>query len=84
MDSLKRRVRERDLKHNTDRQMRATERDVETKRICLECRRVPDALAMRMDWYQKNRDEWGYQKVPWPGVGDVCPACGGKLIEVSW
>lgn len=84
MTALSKLVRDRDLKHNTPRQLEVTARPTESKSICLACRRVPDVHAMRMDWYQKNRTDWGYQKKPWPGVGTKCPDCGGRLVEVSW
>lgn len=80
MSALNRLVAARDRLHNTARQLEVTARDTETKHICLVCRRVPDVMSLRMDWHEAHR---GNQK-PWPGVGSVCPACGGRLVSVSW
>lgn len=54
-----------------------------SRRICLDCRRVPDAIQLRNAWYATYTDPWAETTHPWPGVGSDCPYCGGRLIEVT-
>jgi hypothetical protein len=54
-----------------------------TRRICLDCRRTPDALQLRNAWYATFTDPWAETTHPWPGIGPDCPYCGGQLIEVT-
>jgi hypothetical protein len=80
MSALNRLVAEYDRRRNSPRQLEVTAREMETKRICLDCRRVPDEAAMRFAWHKAHR---GNQQ-PWPGLDNVCPFCSGKLVLVSW
>lgn len=54
MDTLKATVREYDRQRNTERQMRVTERPISHRRICKECRRLPDYAAYRAAWLKDN------------------------------
>lgn len=54
MTSLNRLVRERDLKHNSSRQLEVTERPRETKRICVLCRKIPVYAQYRAKWLAAN------------------------------
>lgn len=82
MSSLKKLVRDRDAKNNSARQLEVTARPTETKRICISCRRVPDALALKLAWNATYR--YATPRKPWPGVGDTCPTCGGRLESITW
>lgn len=82
MSSLNKLVRERDNRMNSARQLDVTMRLPETKRICVQCRRVPDVRAMESAWKATFRT--GTKPKPWPGVGDTCPECGGALVSVTW
>lgn len=83
-DSLKRLIHAYDLQRNTPRQMEVTERANTTKHVCLACRRVPDEAGMRLAWYRAHKFPGGYLPEHWPGLGGICPVCGGRLVEVTW
>lgn len=82
MSSLKKLVRDRDAKNNSARQLEVTARPTETKWICISCRRVPDSLALKLAWNATYR--YATPRTPWPGVGDTCPECSGRLESVTW
>jgi hypothetical protein len=84
MDSLRRRVLARDRQNNTDRQLEVTARDTTTTLICVACRKVPDALALKMAWNVAHPVTWNRPRESWPGLGGVCPSCGAQLAEVTW
>lgn len=81
-DGLTKLVSDRNKRMNSARQLEVTARPTETKRICISCRRVPDALALKLAWNATYR--YATPRRPWPGVGDTCPDCSGQLVEVTW
>lgn len=76
-------VRDYDRAHNSPRALEVSERAQETKQICLQCRRVPDERAIRLDWYD-TEGRAGRMRQTWPGLGGVCPSCAGRLVEITW
>lgn len=83
-NSLRKLVRERDQQHNTPRQMAATERGGERRRICLKCRRtLEDAFALRRARHESHKEEWSYVETR-TGIGPRCPLCGGEFVEIEW
>lgn len=82
MSSLNKLVRDRDNRMNSARQLDVTVRPPETKHICVQCRRVPNTDAMEAAWKATFRT--GTKPKPWPGVGDTCPTCSGRLESITW
>ena len=72
MSSLNKLVRDRDIKHNTLRQLEATERARERKLICIQCRRSPDRQAYSIRWLAANPLPRRYcgKRCAWSGPED--------------
>lgn len=54
MSGLSKLVRDRDNRNNTPRQLDATARPAQTRRICIACRKPPNYSVYRAKWLTAN------------------------------
>lgn len=92
VNNLRRMVREMDRERATpsrlepERLILPARPSATTRRICWDCRRVPEE-ALFAEWDKKWQAASAEERKSLPtwceSVGDTCPSCGGRLIEVT-
>lgn len=92
-NSLRRLVNQGDRERATPSQIEPerlilpARQDATERRICWDCRRVPEE-AMWAEWIKKWNVASEEERRTLPGwrkpIGEACPACGGRLVEVTW
>jgi hypothetical protein len=83
MDSLRRRVLARDRLHNTDRQIEVTTRGLETRQICIDCRRAHHPYEHYVAWFTRMQALPPEERTPY-APQSPCRDCGGQLVSITW